>query len=520
MHGSPNLSHAHASAQNYSPAAAFTQPAIFNGRRTGSMHLGGEPFDDGSQGQGQDHGLGLPGSLRGGPHGHGHGFNSHPHGREPSTPTSQFGTPSLIPDRVANNAMHSSPQLVSRLASQMQPQSPSLHHAPAPAQASPVVGSAVANPWNAGPPESMAMGGRRVPFDLSLPKASNVSVSAADPTPAQSQVQAQAHAAASKTTAIGKLAATTAPGAGDDSPVLTPTTAERKTPGARVGTTKDQQKEQKEQKEHKSSLAAAANGIVPDEWREPHQMNSLTFDNLAQHNQRLGLKPGDTSGGAATADEVVPSPMVAPAAVAEATPAAATPTRRKATAGSMAKPIVTELVSPPAGVAEIHTTGATTKTPWTTAAAPEDKSKTLIGVANLREIQDAESKQASVRKAAEKERLTRASVDDVGVSSNAPKTTTTTTLQWGLPTSQTGPRGGAGTSAAAKEAEAANAAGAAPVWTNASKPGAGKKTMKEIQEEEEKRKKTAAKEKETVAAAAKRAYTDSTVKVGHGIFQQ
>jgi PERQ amino acid-rich with GYF domain-containing protein len=249
-------------------------------------------------------------------------------------------------------------------------------------------------------------------------------------------------------------------------------------------------------------------------------MNSLTFDNLVQHNQRLGLKPGDTPGGADAVDEVVPSPIVAPAATAGATPAAATSTRRKATAGSTTKPIVTALVSPPAGVAEIHTTGVMIKIPRTTTAVPKDKSKTLSGVANLREIQEAESKQASVRKAAEKERLTRASVADVGVSSNAPKTTTTTTLQWGLPTSQTGPRGGAGTSAAAKEAEAANAADAAPVWTNASKPGAGKKTMKEIQEEEEKHKKMAAKEKETVAAAAKRAYADSTAKVGHRISQQ
>jgi PERQ amino acid-rich with GYF domain-containing protein len=256
---------------------------------------------------------------------------------------------------------------------------------------------------------------------------------------------------------------------------------------------------------------------LPDEWREPHQMNSLTFDNLAQHNHRLGLKPGDSSGGAVAADEVVPSPIVASTATAEVTPAVATPTRRKATAGSATNPIVTELVSLPAGVAEIHTAGTTTKTPWTTAAAPEDNSKTLSGVANLREMQEAESKQASVRKTAEKERLTRASVDDVGVSSSVPKTTTTTTLQWGLPTSQTGPRGGAGTSAATKEAEAANAA---PVWTNASKPAASKKTMKEIQEEEEKRKKKALKEKETVAAAAKRAYADSTAKVGHCISPQ
>jgi PERQ amino acid-rich with GYF domain-containing protein len=363
----------------------------------------------------------------------------------------------------------------------------------------------------------MAAGARRGPFDPSLPKASNVGVSGANPTPAQSQAQAQAQTAAPNTAAIGKLASTTAPGVGDVSPVLATATAERKTPRARVGTTKDQQKEQKE---HKSSLAAAANGIVPDEWREPHQMNSLTFDNLVQHNQRLGLKPGDTPGGAAAADEVVASLIVAPAATAEAAPAAAVSTRRKATAGSTTKPVVTELVSPPAGVAEIHTTGATTKTPWTTAAAPEDMSKTLSGVVNLREIQEAESKQASVRKAAEKERLTRASVDDVGVSSSVPKTTTTTTLQWGLPTSQTGPRGGAGTSAAAKEAEAASAADAAPVWTDASKPGAGKKTMKEIQEEEEEYKKMAAKEKETVAAAAKRAYADSTAKVGHRISQQ
>jgi PERQ amino acid-rich with GYF domain-containing protein len=171
-------------------------------------------------------------------------------------------------------------------------------------------------------------------------------------------------------------------------------------------------------------------------------------------------------------------------------------------------------------MAEIHTAGATTKTPWTTAAAAEDKSKALTDIVNLREIQEAESKQASVRKAAEKERLTRASVVDVGVSSNVPETTTTTTLQWGLPTSQADPRGGTGTSAAAKEAEAASAAGAAPVWTNASKPAAGKKTMKEIQEEEEKRKKKALKEKETVAAAAKRAYADSTAKVGHHVSQQ
>jgi PERQ amino acid-rich with GYF domain-containing protein len=56
------------------------------------------------------------------------------------------------------------------------------------------------------------------------------------------------------------------------------------------------------------------------------------------------------------------------------------------------------------------------------------------------------------------------------------------------------------------------------VWTNASKPAAGKKKMKEIQEEEEKRKTT--KEKETVAAAAERVYADSTVKVGHRISQQ
>jgi hypothetical protein len=183
-HGFLSLGHAHASAQSYSPAAAFAQPAIFSGRRTGSMHVGGDPFDDGSQGQGQGQGLGLPGSLRGGLHGHGHGFNSHPHGRESSAPTSQFGTPSLIPDRLSSNAMHSSPQLVSRIASQMQPQSPSLHHAPAQAQASPVVGSAVANPWNAGPPESMASGARRGPFDQSLPKASNVGIFGANPIPA------------------------------------------------------------------------------------------------------------------------------------------------------------------------------------------------------------------------------------------------------------------------------------------------------------------------------------------------
>ena len=114
------------------------------------------------------------------------------------------------------------------------------------------------------------------------------------------------------------------------------------------------------------------------------------------------------------------------------------------------------------------------------------------------------------RKAAERERERAARASSQSEEFQPFKTS------WGLPTSQAGAAAGT----PKESTSAVSLSGPAPttpapaVWTNAAKAPAAKKTMKEIQEEEERRKKIAAKEKESMAAAARRAYSESTAKVG------
>lgn len=148
---------------------------------------------------------------------------------------------------------------------------------------------------------------------------------------------------------------------------------------------------------------------------------------------------------------------------------------------------------------------ANSKAAWV--SEDDTKAKSSTTPISLREIQELELKRQETKKLVEK--------DKERAMKSQGSTEATFTASWGLPTSQAGSRLN---SVLTKETSSAvttptNSSPVPPVWTNAVKPTA-KKSMKEIQEEEERRKKAQAKEKETVATTVKRAYGDTTAKVG------
>ncbi|KDN34612.1 hypothetical protein RSAG8_12311, partial [Rhizoctonia solani AG-8 WAC10335] len=197
---------------------------------------------------------------------------------------------------------------------------------------------------------------------------------------------------------------------------------------------------------------------------------------------------------------IEPEPESTPPTASEAPP---TPSKRKnknkATnkESSVAVPALTSLApvaTPASPPAPAHATA------W---ATTEDKHGSL----SLREIQEAETRKAEARKAAERV-----------VKTSAPTPVTdeaaTVTGSWGLP------QVGARVNAPAPTAAANNG----PAWTKPAVTPTGKKSMKEIQEDEERRKKVAASAaaanavKETTAVtaaqqAAKRAYAESAKNV-------
>ncbi|KAJ7480189.1 hypothetical protein B0H11DRAFT_2280849 [Mycena galericulata] len=253
---------------------------------------------------------------------------------------------------------------------------------------------------------------------------------------------------------------------------------------------------------------AASHGVVDEHnWKE-ERGHSLTFSNLGQHNQQFTSVPAEVPSAPPVADEAT-QPVEIPDAEVPAKPAAAAPQRTKVRPKSTAQTVAQPPIAPttpsiPAAESTISVPSGPPKAAWTKeeeAKKPKPSGVTL----SLREIQDAEAKKADARKVAERDRdrAARASSSTAPV----PEEAQPFTASWGLPTSQAGVR-----AAPAKETAAASptAGGTPAVWTNATKPTATKKTMKEIQEEEEKRKKLAS--KETAAAAARRAYAESTSK--------
>ncbi|KAJ6574666.1 hypothetical protein B0H19DRAFT_1125145 [Mycena capillaripes] len=250
---------------------------------------------------------------------------------------------------------------------------------------------------------------------------------------------------------------------------------------------------------------AASHGIDEHAWKE-ERGHSLTFSNLGQHNQQFTSVADDGPKAPVIAKEAA-QPLEASDAEASAKPAVAAPPQPvKARTKSIVQPIAQPSIAPaiPAAESIPSVPAGPPKAAWSKeeeAKRPKPSGVTL----SLRDIQEAEAKKAEARKVAERDRdrATRASTS----TAPAPEEAQPFTASWGLPTSQAGVR------APAKETAAAaspTAGGAPAVWTNATKPIATKKTMKEIQEEEEKRKKLAT--KETAAAAARRAYAESTSK--------
>ncbi|KAJ7770933.1 hypothetical protein DFH07DRAFT_259983 [Mycena maculata] len=247
---------------------------------------------------------------------------------------------------------------------------------------------------------------------------------------------------------------------------------------------------------------AASQGVVDEHsWKE-ERGHSLTFSNLGQHNQQFTSAPDETVKAPVLAE--VAQPVETSDIDVPAKPPAA-PTQRTKRSKSTAQPVAPPPIAPAIPAAE--TTPAVPAAPKPAWAKEEEaKRPKPSGVTlSLRDIQDAEAKKAEARKVTERdrERAARASSS----TGPAPEEAQPFTASWGLPTSQAGAR-----AAPAKETAAASptTGGAPAVWTNATKPNATKKTMKEIQEEEEKRKKLAT--KETAAAAARRAYAESTSK--------
>ncbi|KAJ6519369.1 hypothetical protein C8R45DRAFT_951225 [Mycena sanguinolenta] len=259
---------------------------------------------------------------------------------------------------------------------------------------------------------------------------------------------------------------------------------------------------------------AASHGVIEEHWQE-ERGHSLTFSNLGQHNQQFTSVPDDGPKAPAVATETVQQPLETsdPEVPATVKPAAAPPQPVKARTKSNAQqPIVQAPVAPVIPAAE--STPAVAPGPPKAAWSKEEEAKRAkpSGVTlSLRDIQEAEAKKVEARKVAERDRDRAAAARASSSTAPAPEEAQPFTASWGLPTSQAGSRAAPAKEPATAASPTGGATGGATaVWTNATKPPAAKKTMKEIQEEEEKRKKMAT--KETAAQAARRAYAESTTK--------
>ncbi|KAF7340057.1 GYF domain-containing protein [Mycena venus] len=254
---------------------------------------------------------------------------------------------------------------------------------------------------------------------------------------------------------------------------------------------------------------AASQGLIEEHWKE-ERGHSLTFSNLGQHNQQFTSIPDDgTKAPAQPVNEVAPPLETSEAEVpVKPTAVAPQPVKARTKSNAAAQPVAQAPIIP-AIPAAVESTPAVTSGPAKAAWSKEEEAKKPkpSGVTlSLRDIQEAEAKKAEARKVAERDRDRAARA--TSSTAPAPEEAQPFTASWGLPTSQAGVRA----APAAKEPAAASPTGGSTpaVWTNAVKPAATKKTMKEIQEEEEKRKKMAT--KETAAQAARRAYAESTSK--------
>lgn len=248
-----------------------------------------------------------------------------------------------------------------------------------------------------------------------------------------------------------------------------------------------------------SPWVVASQGILEDPWKDPEPSGS-TVTNGGQHNQQHEGPECSVVSPKETQDQIISSQGI---------PEPVTSSEDLSVPTAQSK-IITPIQhsKPTSQVAE--SSAPTPPTPKVAWVKEEEKKKSRApGVPlSLRGIQEAEAKKAESRKAAERERE-RAARGSTAV--DGKEDVQPFTASWGLPTSQTGARGGVSVKESLPTVSAAPNNITLPVWTTPVKPPAAK-TMKEIQEEEEKRKKLAIKET-AATATAKRAYADSTAKV-------
>ncbi|KAJ8520596.1 hypothetical protein ONZ45_g2628 [Pleurotus djamor] len=245
---------------------------------------------------------------------------------------------------------------------------------------------------------------------------------------------------------------------------------------------------------------AASHENDDDTWKEPVGPNSLTFSNVVQHNQQQQQETQTEAASAKDAPPVQseaeaqkPTALPTPAPSAAPTPAkprrksTSQPAQKVATATAPVPPLPTKNPSPPPSA----------RPAWST---DDDQKKSSL---SLREIQEAEAKQAESRKAAEREKERTPKAPSISTDDAQPFT-----ASWGLPISQAGSRG----NLSVKETTTASSPSsvASPVWTTPAKTPVAKKSMKEIQEEEQRRKQLTV--KETAASAVKRGYAETTTK--------
>ncbi|KAH9994407.1 hypothetical protein BJV77DRAFT_994542 [Russula vinacea] len=269
---------------------------------------------------------------------------------------------------------------------------------------------------------------------------------------------------------------------------------------------------------------SAAQGIIDEGWGHVPGPHSLTVSNLTQHTQQQDAGALDSPLEPTSLQDALPQPVQSSSIPVPPEPPQqlARPGRKFSVQTNSAQPNAPTSSTPAANQLAKEPTpllsavSAPTKPVWST---EDDKKKSIGSPTSLREIQEMEAKKQEARKAAERER-TRAAAAPVSEESQ------TFTASWGLPTSQVvaktsakDPPGvivpSASASTPASVTLSSPTHSSTPpvaVWTNTQKP-ATKKSMRDILDEEEKRKKAAFKEP-IAAIASRRAYAETTSKVG------
>lgn len=233
---------------------------------------------------------------------------------------------------------------------------------------------------------------------------------------------------------------------------------------------------------------------VSENRKDELQHDRLTFSNVVQHNQQYQSNNTQVVKTSAPDSSTVPEgPInIAHAPPIESTSVLSSDNVRASQNKDTSKP---DQEQKPAAVAATPEMSDKTEHPAQTPVPKPVWSREPGVLISLREIQEAEVKKSETRKTVERAKTTPVAADEL-----EPFTTS-----WGLPSSQVGARSHVLSKDPTPTLSPSAPAPSTPVWTNAVKANAAKKSMKEIQEEEERHKRLIAIKEPTVATAARKA---------------